>query len=163
MTPKTLDQALELIANQNAQIQGLEKTVSEQETRIGGLNSDLDACMTSFGIVKKLENETATWTSSHLQVADEAIVAANTERDELKEKLGTAETRIAELEKEQKSVSARAREFLATQGGKPLPVSSNGPKSSNRIALTQALDEANRAGNKDEVKRLYGELQKLKN
>src|SRR5262245_32127645 len=85
MTPKNLDSALELIATQDAQIQGLEKTVSEQETRIGGLNSDLDACMNSFGIVKKVENEAVTWTSSHLQAANEAIVAASTERDELKE------------------------------------------------------------------------------
>jgi prefoldin subunit 5 len=164
MTPKTLDSALELIANQDAQIQGLEKTISEQETRIGQLNSDLDTCLTSFGIAKKLdENKTVSWSSSHLQAADEAIVALNTERDELKKKLVTAENRIAELEKEQKSVSAKAREFLAAQGGKPLPVSSNGPKSTNQLALTEALDEANRTGNKDEVKRLYGELQKLKN
>src|SRR5215470_5080258 len=106
MTPKTLDSALELIATQDAQIQGLEKTISEQETRIVGLNNDLNACMKAFGIVKRSENETVTWISSELQGADEAIVAASTERDQFKEKLATAETRIAELEKEQKSVSA---------------------------------------------------------
>ena len=164
MQPKTLDQALALIVSQETQIQGLQTTVTERDAAIASLNTDLDACMTTFGIEKKTENDLVTWNSSHVDSLDESLQNMTAERDQLQKELGTANGRIAELEKDQRTVSARAREFLASQGGKPLPVTSNGmPKANNRVALSEALDEANRAGNKEEVKRLYGELTKLRN
>jgi len=162
MDIKTLDSALERIGTLTDQIQGLQKTILERDETILTLNSDFLTCMEGFGITKNTIDGITNWESSQLNDLKGSVSELSAERNDLTDALTAANTRIAELEKSQKTVSMRAMEFLATQGGKQLPVSANGVKPSNKAQLIDALDAANRAGNQDEMARLYAEIKKLK-
>jgi chromosome segregation ATPase len=164
MDIKTLDQALSRIETLNTQIQGLETTISERDTRIAELHGDLKTAIDSLGLSKSIdETGIVHWESTSLAALKESLNTMTGERDQLQNHLKTASTRIAELEQDQRTVSARAREFLAAQGGKPLPVSGQGaPKPTNKQQLMDAMDEARRAGNQEEVARLYKEYKALK-
>ena len=162
MDIKTLDQALGVIEAQNAQIQGLQNTVTERDATITSLHSDFQTCMEGFGITKTTSDGVVNWQSSQIEELNSSVTRLTAERDELQTKLTAAGTRISELETDQRTVSARAREFLAAQGGKALPVSGNtAPKPTSKQQLMDAMDDARRAGNQDEMARLYAEFKKL--
>jgi predicted RNase H-like nuclease (RuvC/YqgF family) len=164
MDVKTLDQALGKIEALTAQIQGLETELNQREARILALHSDLETCKEAFGITKSTsEAGVINWESSHISTLEKSLTEVKSERDGLQTQLAAASTRIAELEKDQRTVSAKAREFLAAQGGRALPVSGSGnPAPRTRAQLAEAMDQANRNGNQDELKRLYTELKKIK-
>src|ERR1700741_805666 len=113
MDIKTLDQALGVIEAQNAQIQGLENTISECNATIMSLNSDFQTCVEGFGITKTTSDGVVSWKSSQIEELSGSLTRLTTERDELQTKLTAADIRISELEADQRTVSTRAREFLA--------------------------------------------------
>ena len=164
MDIKTLDQALGKIEALNAQIRGLETEMEQRESRILELDSDLKICREAFGITKNTSDAgVVNWQSSQIMNLEEISKTLMGERDAFQAQLATANARITELEKDQRTVSAKAREFLAAQGGRALPVSGSvSPIPQTRAQLAEAMDRANRNGNRDELKRLYAEVKKLK-
>lgn len=156
MEIKTLDQSLGFIADQNAKIQGLQNELAEKNTTIQCLNEDLQACIQIFGLSRQQTDGVVKWESSVIKDLTQA-------RDEAFSKLATAEAKISELKANEVTVQVRAREMLAAQGGKPLPVSGTGqPKPTNKAEVMEAMDQARRAGDQAAVKRYYKELQELK-
>ena len=165
MDIKTLDQSLDHIAKQSATIQGLEHEIKEKDTSIQFLKADLEAAIEKFGLVRMpSERGGSTWESSQVKELSSSVAELTAVRDDILSKLGKAETKIAELEANKRTVEIRAMEFLAAQGGKPLPVSGSGkPQPSSKAQVMDAMDEARRAGDQEAVKRYYAEYQKLKN
>lgn len=159
MDIKTLDQSLDHIAKQSATIQGLENDLKLRNAEFEVLATDFKSCVELCG----LQHTESGWESSKLNGLSEKVQELTATRDAVTEKLGKAEVRITELLSEQKSVAARALEFLAAQGGKPLPLSGTGkPAPSGKAQIMEAMDEARKAGDQDAVKRYFKEYQNLK-
>lgn len=157
--PKTLDQALDFTAKQTAAIQGLEFQLKEQTAANESLKANFQRCIDEFGLTRSGDG----WESSKLNELSNAVKELTAVREDLSSKLAKADLRIVELLAEQKTVAARAMEFLAAQGGKPLPVSGSGkPQPSGKAQIMEAMDEARRAGDQEAVKRYFAEYQKLK-
>ena len=164
MDIKTLDQSLEYIAKQSATIQGLENQLKEKVAALAASKADLGVCIEKFGLAQRETEQGFVWESSKINALLESVKELNAARDALESKLVTAETKIIELESSRRSVEIRAMEFLAAQGGKPLPVSGSGkPQPSGKAQVMEAMDEARRAGDQEAMKRYYAEYQKLKN
>ena len=157
----TLDKARELLQEKDAEIQGLQARIAEfdqvftlenlgivrmeQDGKVLYENRKFAEIQTKFA---KLEEEKATLEQAFTK-ADAQLTAAN--------------EKIAELEKKDSSVSNRAREFLASQGGQPLNISGK-PVDQNKTEteLSAAIAQANKAGDTETVKRLYGELNEMR-
>lgn len=164
MDIRTLDQSLDHIAKQSATIQGLSDEIKSLTAEKESLNADLATCIDTFGLTRiNTEDGGHKWQSSKLDKVLSALKELTAAGEQLEGKLSKAEVQIAELLAEQKSVAARALEFLASQGGKPLPLSGTGkPAPSGKAQIMEAMDEARKAGDQEAVKRYFEQYQKLK-
>jgi hypothetical protein len=155
----TLDKARELLAEKDAQIQGLTTRAAEAEQ-----------AFQMFGITRtEADGGKVSFTSARVAELEKELTDAKAEKDLLAEgfntsqaALETSQAKVAELEKKDNSVSARAREFLASQGGKPLNISDRGDLLKNTAATEAELNAAIEA-EKDPRRRkdLFLKLQEL--
>jgi hypothetical protein len=120
----TLEKARELIESKDSEIQGLQAHLNEIQ------NSEL---FKGLAITRKEENAVVSFESATLIKLQADFKDLETQKATLEEaftkadeQLKAANIRIAELEKQDTSVSSRAREFLAGMGGKPLSISPQG-------------------------------------
>jgi hypothetical protein len=152
----TLDKARELLTAKDTEIQGLNARVAEAEQAFN-----------LFGIERTEADGKVTFTSSRVAELETKVGNLAEENETLaaafnksQTELGAAQTKAAELEKKDNGVSARAREFLAGQGGKPLNISDRTgfEGEMTEIQLHQAIE-----AEKDPVRRkaLFNKLQEL--
>ena len=155
----TLDKARELLQEKDAEIQGLKARLAE-----------FDQVTENLGIVRVEQDGKVLWENRKFAELESKFAKLEEEKATLEQaftkadaQLTAANEKIAELEKKDSSVSNRAREFLASQGGQPLNISGK-PVDQNKTEaeLSAAIAEANKAGDTETVKRLYGELNELR-
>ncbi len=152
----TLDKARELLAAKDTEIQGLNARLAENEQ-----------AFQAFGILRTEADGKISFSSSRVAELETKVAALTEETETLGEafnksqtELGAAQKRAADLEKKDNTVSARAREFLASQGGKPINLSDRGGFEGEltELQLHQAIE-----AEKDPVRRkaLFNKLQEL--
>jgi len=154
----TLDKARELLAAKDTEIQGLNARIAEYEQIVMNhfqiVRVEGDDGKVIFQSKKFAELETKV---AELKEENETLASAfNKSQTEL----GAAQQRAADLEKKDNTVSARAREFLASQGGKPINLSDRGGFDGEltELQLHQAIE-----AEKDPVRRkaLFNKLEEL--
>lgn len=135
----TLEKARELLATKDAEIQGLNARIAETEQAFA-----------AFGITRTETEGKISFTSSNVAELESQVAALHEETETLEAaftksqtELGNAQAKVAELQKKDSGVSARAREFLASQGGKPLNISDRGgfDGEMNEAQLNAAISE----------------------
>lgn len=118
----TLEKARELLAEKDAEILGLNTRAAETEQ-----------AFSMFGITRSEADGKVSFSSARVAELEKGLKDASEEKDLLAEAFNKSQTELedsqkkaAELEKKDNNVSARAREFLASQGGKPLNIGDRG-------------------------------------
>lgn len=146
--PKTLDEARSMVAELAASNESLTvamSTLTEAGANQEALETQVSQLTIELVEVKAaLESRNAEFNASMQISVDEKTALT---------------ARVSELEDNQKTVSAQARELLAAQGGKPLAIAGDDLATANRAELTSAFEAET-----DAVKRMaiYKQLKAAK-